>query len=324
MTIPNAEAPFRALEELRVELDRATPAAAAAVHARQRLNWAIAILLAVALLGASFTPPGRALTGEIGRAIGIGDEPTDNADREAVVIGTGEQAMFRYEVVATGAEGPDALAGTGGAVTPCFSVEFPDLGGLIGATCITDTMKTQLADAGVSAPAALGLPAEIYPDAEVMVQGLAVQRVDRIVVDYLDVDDEPRSVEAQVSTLDRRLADQIGIDETTKAYEAFLPADLLPAPAIEGGPLTVAWAHEALTRVSVRALDADGAEIGQQAASASRAASSAFARHAPEARFASAEELADLCSQKLARGRGQGRAIGEEQILPCVFDLIRP
>src|SRR4051812_24874229 len=64
---------------------------------RRRRTWAVA-LTAGLLIALAFTPPGRAVTAQLGELVGIGEEPTVDRDNpEASVVATGRQV-----VIATG------------------------------------------------------------------------------------------------------------------------------------------------------------------------------------------------------------------------------
>jgi hypothetical protein len=306
-------APVRVLDELASELERVRPRAQLVARRRRRTLISFATVVLVALMvGASFTPPGRAITGEIGRWMGIGDEPSDSRNRDAVVIGIGEQSSFRYEVVATGAAGhsPDTTH-----PTPCLSVEFPAIDGLVAASCLTDEVRQALARDSLSMPTVVGLPAELYPEADVMVQGLAAPAVDQAFINYVDSEDQPQTVTAAVSRLGPTLASKIEVADQTNSYVAFLPPDLLDAPSAPDDPLTTTAAARALSHIEVSGTGADGQQVGSVAASTGRAASLGLALQAPEARFSDHDELAAQCRRQLA-------GASEAEIEICVDEAV--
>jgi hypothetical protein len=88
----------------------------------------LGLAAAVALVGCSLTPPGRTVTGAIGRLVGIGDAPSPDpgdfpfsskSGRNAVVVGTGvAPGGHSFEVVASGELGADD------ARSACIGVHF--------------------------------------------------------------------------------------------------------------------------------------------------------------------------------------------------------
>jgi hypothetical protein len=98
-----------ALDALGAELARVEPDAdrASRLSSAPRFRIAIALLVVGGLLIGSFTPPGRAIAGDIGRLVGIGDPATtDHSDApvptktEPLVIDTGETpGGVAYEMV---------------------------------------------------------------------------------------------------------------------------------------------------------------------------------------------------------------------------------
>jgi hypothetical protein len=194
------------------------------------------------------------VTGDIGRIVGIGDEPTEAPTPNAVVIGTGESARYPYEIVAF-SDSPSSDV--------CIGPEFPGIPGFQIADCATDEAQRDLAAKGVRANA-YGVPDALYPEAELIVEGEARSDVASVEVTYTSVDGATHEGTASISELDDALAKQIGVSLRTKAFVAFLPPDVLEPPDQPGGPLTVENAQQGLDHIQVTALDTSGAVIGSK------------------------------------------------------------
>jgi hypothetical protein len=302
--IPNR--PIPALDELSRELERVRPVAIALVERRRR--WVLTAAAAIALLllvAGSLTPPGRAIANSVAHLLGIGDEPADSANRDAVIIGTGQASNFEYEVVAG--------HGQGGGDT-CLSVEFPSIGGLVGANCLTNDTRQALAENQLTTPLVVGLPGQLYPEAELLVTGLAPPGVSQATVSYVNADGSDGEAKAELSELDRDLARHIGVDEQAQAYVAFLPPTVLPAPQESNDPLTTTVAAEALKGIAVSA-QTDQGQVVDVSASSSRAASLSLSMEAPEARFADRDELGERCRLQLG-------PVSAAEIEVCIVDAI--
>jgi hypothetical protein len=225
---------FPSLESLEAQFDRLAADEISGRTAPKSLRfpgWApVAAAIGLAIIGLAFlTPPGRSAAEAVARFAGIGDEPSLGVGEgeRAVVIGTGDDAeSFRYEVVAR-SRSPET----------CISVEFPTLvredGATVVAQCLTSDTKAELAHAsfsGVTYPAPAGLP----PDAQTLVQGLALPEISHVSMTY-ERDGQPIEVPVSVSTLDRALADQIGTSDETRFFIAFLPPGVAPSDVEIGG-----------------------------------------------------------------------------------------
>jgi hypothetical protein len=264
----------------------------------------LAIALATGLLIVfAFTPPGRAVTGEIAELVGIGDEPTETGDRDAVVIGTGEEGSIRYEVVATGASGRQ-IHPADGPPTPCIGVEFPGVPGPGGANCLTDAAMRGVRAHKVSRPFVTGAPAALYPTAEIVVQGLAVPGVTRVEVEYETADGEAEVAPAGLSFLDEDLSAAIAVTgKVAKSYVAFLPPTVLEPPAVEGGSLSDTNARQAVENMEAVAYDAAGNEVGREGVFL-RNGALAITMTPPPARFADGDLVQRLrfhCLDELSR-----------------------
>jgi hypothetical protein len=223
MSQPKTQDEFPSLDQLEAQFARLAATADAARLPRSPAwrpsgGTAVAVVASLAVIGAAFlTPPGRSAAEAVGRLVGIGDEPTLGVgeDQRAVVIGTGDDAeRFRYEVVAR-SQAPET----------CVFVEFPALVREAGAPtvgqCLTATTRADLDHESVSVVtyrAPKGLP----PDANTLVQGLALPQVAQISMAY-ERDGQPVEVPISISTLDGELARSIGTSDETQFFVAFLP-----------------------------------------------------------------------------------------------------
>ena len=321
MSAPQSAPRIAALAELEDELRRVGPAVPGAIRKRRARLLLIATVVTVGvLLPASFTPPGRAVAETVGSLIGIGDEPTQQEHRDAVVIGTGEAKTFPYEVVATGAD-ESMSSPPGEAPTPCISVEFPGIHGG-GADCLTDAAMAGLDHSGVSNPFIYGAPAELAPDAELVVQGLAMPSVTKVTITYVTGEGQTVSMPAQLSYLGGELSRKIEVSDEARFYLAFLPPGVLDPPPFAGAPLTFAEAQRAVDGIKVAAYDSAGEQVG--VAQAAPGAARVLAYTAPKARFADGrlvQQLSMECARELMFDRPSGapRPSGED-VDACVAE----
>ena len=327
MTTKPGPGEFPSLDELGRELERVAPnAASIAMHRRRYALIAASVATVAVLIGASFTPPGRALAGEIGSLVGIGDEPSVTADRDAVVIGVGEETSIPYEIVATGRDSHMIGTPPGEAPNPCISLEFPTISGLAAASCLTDAAKADLERNKLNL-FVYGAPAELYPEAELIAQGIANADVAAISVEYTTIDGDRVTVPADISDLTDDLAQKIGVAEQSRSYVAFLPPTILEPPAFDGGPLTLANAQQALSKIEVIAYDVEGTELHRESAMHPNA-DTALTMTAPQGRFADgrrAHDAAVRCAQEIgvsAAPRPGGDDL-EAQIDACVADALQ-
>lgn len=247
--LPDSEQAMRVAARI-IAAEVTAPVRAARQQRRQR-PWVIALAIGL-LIALAFTAPGRAVIGDIGRIVGIGDEPSEPPTANAVVIGTGVSATYPYEVVAF-SDSPSA--------DTCIGPQFPNLPGFQVADCITQAARSDLANDGVRA-IAYGVPPALYPDAELMIQGEVQSDVTSVEVTYTSVDGESHSGAASISELSEDLAKRIGVSGRAKFFVAFLPPDVLEPPERPGGPLTVDNAQQGLDDITVTARDASGDVVG--------------------------------------------------------------
>jgi hypothetical protein len=228
------------------------------------------------LVGLAFTQPGRAFTGDIGRIVGIGDEPTEPPSSNAIVIGVGESATYPYEITAFSDNPSDV----------CIGPQFPGIPGFQVADCATDAALRDLADKGIRAQA-YGVPDALYPDAELLVQGELRSDAASVEVAYTSVDGTSHEGTASISELDDALARKLDVSEESKFFVAFLPPEVLEPPDQPGGPLTVENAQQGLDDIRVTARDASGAVVGSKVLGATPKAAERLSMFlSPAGRFA--------------------------------------
>jgi len=220
---------------------------------RRRAIAAVGITVAALV---ALTPAGHAVAERLGDLVGIGDEPSEVHGRTAVVIGTGKEKEYPYEIVASSA-GFNRIERPGDPPVVCISVEFPGVSGVQAANCLTGAAKAALPERLID-PIAYGAPSSLYPDAELIIQGLAVPEVESMELAYTSVDGTQSEAPVSVSYLGGALSEQIGVDEETRFFVAFIPADVLEAPARADGPLTIENATQALADIQITANDASG------------------------------------------------------------------
>lgn len=240
-------------EQLRELADSETRDSPPARSMRRGLAVVGAALLIVA---GAVTPPGQAVAERLGELVGIGDEPTELGGRTAVVIGTGESRAYPYEIVAT-SDAPNMIQRPGEPPVVCISVEFPNVSGVQVANCLNPEVQRALSDQVIE-PIVYAAPEALFPDAELIVQGAAVPEVETVRVTYRTVDGALHESLASVSFLGGELSDQIGVDDETRFFVAFIPTDVLEPPETDNGPLSIENAKQALADVQLTALDAEG------------------------------------------------------------------
>jgi hypothetical protein len=214
---------------------------------------AIAVLIALALVLASLTPPGRAVASRIGELIGVGDEPSEGP---GIVIGAGSSPDgFPFEVVASDGGGPGISEGQ-----TCVFLAIPGTTGRTG-SCLTDDGARSLRRHEIK-PLVYGAPPELGPEAELIVQGLTTREIDAVEVTYPDPEDgQLTSAPVQFSRLDARLGERIGSGERVGHFAAFLPQGVLRGDQRAPDHLTPRSIRESLSEVDVRALSDDGAVV---------------------------------------------------------------
>jgi hypothetical protein len=212
-------------------------------------------MIAVAL--ASLTPTGRAIATDVGQLVGIGDQPSQGVPEgeSAVVIGTGDTARsYRYEVVAETNRG-----GTDRSET-CVVLEFPELPGQEAGDCLTDASRRSLPEDEI-APFIYGAQSQFGPDAALIVQGLATLDVASVTVTYQSADGSRGEASVEMSSLDGDLSRQIGVDDETGFFFAFLPQAILEGEPNDTHTLSACSVERSLATVEVTAYDEAGNPI---------------------------------------------------------------
>jgi hypothetical protein len=278
-------AQISALTDLGRQLERAIAAEAASGRTRLgRRTWAVAglILLAAGVFtGLAFTPPGRAVAGEIGRLVGIGEPatlpprhfPNSTEDGEPIVIASGHAPDGSpYEVVArrtlVQSQSPPGVGDPGGIET-CLTADLPETpdansvefcvgpgdrdfinqGNVLDGTNFIDRLGGEVGDTSSVGPEArYELTAELSPN---------ITRVD---VFYEDKAGDRVKAYSDVGAVDDEIGSKIGTEDRLGYMIAFLPDDGLP-PAFSGGGLR----RDAgvLGTVELVGYDASGTEVAR-------------------------------------------------------------
>jgi hypothetical protein len=216
---------------------------------RRPRAWVIA-LAAGLLIALSFTPPGRAVTGELGRLVGIGDEPSiprhGGNEVGAVVIGTAQAPSGApIEIVAARSiarHGEDNV---------CLSLDVPEAGESVG-PCLTPSSRRALERTGAAPAAVVTAPADFAPGTPLLLTGAVDGETAGVEVSYVDDLGDRQAIPTSFARLTPDLAGRIGTDETAGAYFAVLPADFL------AGKLDADAARARLAGIRLRRTDDSG------------------------------------------------------------------
>lgn len=199
------------------------------------------------------TPLGGTVAGAISSLAGVGEEPTAAVPdgERAVVVGVGE--------VSTAAIPYELIAETNGGEL-CFRIEFPvsefDRGA---GQCLTDQRAREVVSRTLEFAIAWAAPRGLYPDAQVIVQGLAPPSIRSIGVEYTDTDGVRHDVRTDVAPLDASLAQKLRIDDVLGFYFVGVPPGLLRAD--EEGKLTDELVREVMSSVTLTGYDAEGTPV---------------------------------------------------------------
>lgn len=234
-------------------------------HRRRRLlpipAAIVAGLLLVVLI--SLTPPGRAVAGDIGRLVGIGDEPTLDQSKDqdlvpegrAVVVaqGTIPGTTQPYEVSAYAATDKAPRAQAPEKLNSCLNFDLPGLDSQqqvrFDSVCTDQPMPSAL-----DFNAASDNLERLGDAARFTAGGLLSDEVADVRVSYENARGNRVQVPVIVAKLDGAVAKQTGAPVTFGRFEAFFPDDGLPASVGVTG-------HDFYATVEVVALDADGNKI---------------------------------------------------------------
>jgi YD repeat-containing protein len=249
----------------------------------------IASLLAGALIAFAFTAPGRAITGELGRVVGIGDEPTEDLPLGAgslqTVIGTGAAPNgTAYEVVAS--TEVISIGQDQGARETCVRLDLLRVKEVHELNCITGTLERALASRKLFVRGTLA--SEALGDQGLIVKGPAAPVVARVVIVRKQRSGRSTTYPASLYRLDGSLTEAIEGDDPLRYVVAFLPSSLVPArtsstPTLPGpgqkppGPgappitETPPDVRSALRKLTAVAYDAAGNRIARQSLDAPNA-----------------------------------------------------
>jgi hypothetical protein len=257
-------------------------------RARRWRRW-ITSFFAGALIALAFTQPGRAITGELGRIVGIGDEPTEDLPLGAgslqTVIGTGTAPDgIAYEVVASTEVIP--IGRDQGARQTCVRLDLLRVKEVHELNCITESLARALAGRklfvrGTLASDALG-------DQGLIVKGPAAPAVARVVIVRKERTGKSTTYPANLYSLNGALTDEIEGHDPLRYVVAFLPSSLVPArtpstptlpgpghkpPGPDAPPLTETPpdVRSALRKLTAVAYDEAGNRIARQSLDAPNA-----------------------------------------------------
>jgi hypothetical protein len=237
----------------------------------------------VALVGFSFTPPGRALADDIARLVGIGGPPTvDQTDQdvtpqsgsEPIVIGEGQvpRGGPRFEIVAYDGmwsqqrqeqhERDAAQAAEAGHPFPqtaleqelgtCVSLDWPEsVDPQGGDFCIDRPQKDPL-----PTPGHTDYESKLGPGGRIAITGVVGPSVDRVDVRYTKANGDHVEAPVTLAQLGEDLAERAGATERFGFYVAFIPDEDVGA----GGGLA-GLMSEVITTVELIAYDASGDEV---------------------------------------------------------------
>jgi hypothetical protein len=287
-----------ALSDFGRELERAIAADApsAPVH-HPRRAWAVAgliLLVAGALTGLAFTPPGRAVAGEIGRLVGIGEPATLPARHfpnltergQPIVIASGRAPDGSpYEVVATRsvahtsggtAAGPAGEVSAApqpgedsGEVETCLTADLPETPQARGVEfCVGQGDKGFIDQGNVldgtnfidRMGEQVGDTASVGPQARYELTAELSPNITRVDVSYEDKAGNRVKAYSDVGAVNDEIGTKIGTEDRLGYMIAFLPDDGLP-PAWSGNGLR----RDAgvLGTVELVGYDASGTEVAR-------------------------------------------------------------
>lgn len=248
------ELPLPPMDEARVEAGKRAPALVRPSHAprrrfaiRTRRVAAVALVFLGAVVAFAFTPPGRALSGELGELVGIG-EPAEVGERATlppsnappqfplrvrpVVIASGRTPDGTpYEVVAS--RGIDRQPRR---VLTCLTVDLPASPALeTGEICLEPRHaqfrgRRKLEYITVADRAAQGREHQFAGSTtRYVLTALLSPKVERVDVMYRDARGNRQAAYSDVGQVDKRIARIIGTKPRLGYLVAFLPDDGLPS-----------------------------------------------------------------------------------------------
>ena len=195
----------------------------------------------------SLTPPGRAIAGDLGRLVGIGDEPTEGVapGEQAVVIGSDEAVRsYPFEIVAT-----TNLNGQPNEET-CIDVQFPSANPLVtGGNCLTGNRSAPLSEYA-SNPMVNPAPDAFAPDAELVVQGMLPLGA-TVAVDYTKTDGTEGSADIHYADLNDALGDKIGVADRASYFVSVLPSGILHGSVVHPDELTLSPSASRSSRFTI-------------------------------------------------------------------------
>jgi hypothetical protein len=202
LELPDSEIAMKVAARV-IAADATEPASA---RWRRVRSWLGSIGLGL-LIGFAFTQPGRAVTGDLGRLVGIGDEPTvrdyGEVKVKSLVIGTAHTPTgSEVNIVASRPVKPKRG-------DLCFSLDIPLTRAAFG-PCFTGSSFATAQATGV-APAGISLtPPEFAPAGTLVLSGVVRSDVSSVTVSYLDADGERQTVPVDFAALSEEQAQALG------------------------------------------------------------------------------------------------------------------
>jgi hypothetical protein len=176
------------------------------------------------VIGFAFTQPGRAVTGDLGRLVGIGDEPTVTQYGEvkvaSLVIGTAHTPSgSEVDIVAS-----RAVRDHRGDV--CFSLDIPLSRAGFG-PCLTRYSLKEVEEVGAATVGISATPPEFAAGNRLVLSGLVRERTSGVAASYLDVDGQRQTLPVDFATLTDEQATALGAKDGAAAYFVTLPDGFL-------------------------------------------------------------------------------------------------
>jgi hypothetical protein len=241
-----------------------------------------ALALLAALVGFAFTPPGKAVSDELGELVGIGEPATLPPDpfpglgprRPGVVIASGRAPDGApYEVVASRGDpssgrGPSkegTVMQRGGGAMTCLTVDLPESPERGTVEFCVGPYRYGQGVVGVN------VADRAFPDKERELAGskaryvltaLLSPKVERVEVSYQDAAGEGHVAFSDVGRVTRAIAKKIRTDHRVAYLVAFLPDDGLPSDVRTGRGPGDRREPGVLGTVTVVGFDSSGAVLG--------------------------------------------------------------
>lgn len=196
------------------------------------------------------------------------------AKARSVLLGTGEIRGQRYRVVAKSYHAARSTANADEA-TPCVWLMLgkhsgPARGHTPIGECLTGHYRRRIRRALV--PATYGAERRLLPEAQVVMQGLAGNDVNRVRLRYTDTRGRAHGISMAIFYLSRKRSRQLGSKRITRFFVGFIPQGIFSGVG-EGQhrhPITARRLRQVFSRVRLTTFRADGSVIRRQTLKAER------------------------------------------------------